>query len=130
MFLDLDLAWSFSGPILKVYNVAEGTIQSSWDFSSVTRDSRTQVRLRNSWYWIIELCFLYFVSSPQIRCVIEYPVSENSRLPTKENQICLIVGYTSKKDASKSSFISFCHPRTSRILHTVTTREKVIWCLL
>lgn len=125
--IDLDLAWTFSGPILKIFNVAEGTIQSSWDFSSVTRDTRTQVRSLCWRYWIIEYVFLNVVSFLQIRCVIEYPVCDNSRLPIKESQICLIVGYTSKKDASKSSYISFCHPRTSRILHTITTKEKVIY---
>lgn len=61
--------------------------------------------------------------------MIEFPVCDNSRLPIKENQICLVVGYTSKKDANKSSYISFCHPRTSRILHTITTKEKVIYFL-
>lgn len=125
------MVWTFSGPTLKVFNTAEGTIQSSWDFSSVTRDTRTQVRFFVEYtgsFLLSTYVFLNVVSFLQIKCVIEYPVCDNSRLPTKENQICLVVGYTSKKDSSKSSYISFCHPRTSRILHTITTKEKVIHC--
>lgn len=61
----------------------------------------------------------------QISSVMEYPVIEHSGRLSRENQLYFIVSYTSKRDPSKVSYISICHPRTSQILRTITTKEEV-----
>ncbi|XP_065200362.1 protein ELYS isoform X2 [Planococcus citri] len=100
---DFELAWLHHGAYLKVINISDGTVQSAWDFSAIIRDNKAE-----------------------ITSVIEYEINEQgNRAHSKEAQQCLIVSYTSTRDSNKASFISFCHPRTSKILHTITSKEKI-----
>lgn len=124
---DFELAWLYHGAYLKVINISDGTVQSAWDFSAIIRDNKAEVS-NFSVLRLEILLILFWITFCQITSVIEYEINEHgNRAHSKEPQICLIVSYTSTRDTNKAGYISFCHPRTSKILHTITSKEKVSW---
>lgn len=76
-------------------------------------------------FWFARRVSNHGIIRLQITSVTEYPMHE-SRSSNKEDHLYVIISYVSKRDSRKSSFISFCHPRTSKVIYTLTTGDKVL----